>query len=172
MGKVYVDMCVSLLSNPMFEHNLVPPHNISANDGCRSLVNRNAKSPNSTLSLNLKAQTTCRGSGLSKQMNCWRARRRRVERRAPALLSGSDVRFGCSRCVSKEFKLCFYSLPVGRSSHFLFMPHSEKKKKLRKTMSAHFLTPQSYNLQPRSAVRCACAVFNIYSIWFHLFLRL
>lgn len=35
----------------------------------------------------------------------------------------------------------------------------KKKKKLRKTMSAPFLTPQSYNLQPRSAVRCACVVF-------------
>lgn len=72
----------------------------------------------------LTVQTAYCGSGVSKRMIRWRERRRRVEQRAPVILSGSDVHFCWSKCASKESKLCFYSLSVGRSSHFLSL---EKK---------------------------------------------
>lgn len=136
MDKVYVYMCVchccpiQCLNTILSHHTISAPMTVAVKaleEWFADLQLTEMLNLQTTLSLHLKVQTTYSGSGLSKQMNCWRVRRRRVERRAPVLLSGSDVQFGCSWCVLKEFKLCFYSLPVGRSSHFLFMPHSEKK---------------------------------------------
>lgn len=120
----------------------------------------------------LKVQTAFCGSGASKRMNCWRARRRRVEWRAPVISPGSDVQFSWSKKNHQKNPNCAFTACRSVLPFSLHATLGEEKKELRKTMSAPFLTPQSYNLQPRSAVRCACVVFNIYSIWFHLFLRL
>lgn len=129
-------------------------------------------------------QTILWWPGVSKWMDCWGMRCQRVEWRAAVLILRSSRLFWSKHSsVTQEFKLCFYSLSYYASNHLrhsvlslsLFATLKQTKKTSavqREAKSAPFLTPQTCSLRHWSAVSCACAVFNIPSMWFHLFCNL
>lgn len=128
---------------------------ISADDGEASGSTPSWRSFHLQTSLKhyLKVQTAFSGSG--------------VKRRAPVLFSGGSES-SVEAVVSHKSSNCAFT-----ACQLLGPPtfHATLKKKIPgKPRLLLFSTPQTYNLQHRSAVRWAWAVFSIYPTWFHLFL--
>lgn len=99
-----------------------------------------------------------------------------------AVVRSSSLFWSKQSSVTQEFKLCFYSLSCNVSNHLShsvlslspFATLIQKKTSVaqREAKSAPFLWPQTCSLQHWSAVSCARVVFNILSMWFHLFCNL
>lgn len=104
----------------------------------------------------------------------------RVDWRAAVLFSDPAAYFFLPKesSVTQEFRLCFYSLSYYVSndlrhsvlSFSLFAALKQTNRAAqREAKSAPFLTPLTCSLRARSAVSCACAVFNdMISLFCHL----